>query len=368
MFRHPLVAAASSVTHLEIMIMITIDGAMGEGGGQVLRSALTLSVLTGQPFEIKNIRAGRAKPGLLRQHLTALRAAATVCGGRYTDGIGVGACELLFYPGDIRAGHYEFAVGTAGSAMLVLQTILLPLIMADAPSRVLISGGTHNPAAPPFEFINACFLPVLRAMGADIKLKLLSYGFIPAGGGRVMAEIEPGATLKSIELHTRGEQQAVIAEAYFANLPFDVAARELATLGARLALPEADRKVREVKSVGPGNMLAVTLRYEHITEMVTGFGRRGLPAEDIAETVAVESTAYLAAEDIAVGRHLADQLLLPMALAGSGTFTTLTPTLHTRTNAEIIKMFLDIDIRFEAIDAFDNMMVRVERKAKSANS
>ncbi len=321
--------------------MIMIDGAIGEGGGQVLRSALTLWVLTGQPFEIKNIRAGRAKPGLLRQHLTALKAAAAVCDGKYTDGVRVGAGGLLFYPGDIRAGHYEFAVGTAGSAMLVLQTILLPLMMADAPSRVLISGGTHNPAAPPFEFIDRCFLPVLRRMGGDVDAKLLSYGFMPAGGGRVMAEIRPAKALNPIDLQIRGKRQGITTEVYFANIPFDVAARELDTIGERLRLPEADRKVREVKSAGPGNMLAVTLRHEHMIEVVSGFGRRGVRAEEIAERVAEEAEAYLEAGTVAVGGYLADQLLLPMALAGGGTFSTLLPTMHTRTNAEIIKMFLE---------------------------
>ena len=144
--------------------MVKLDGSEGEGGGQILRSALTLSALTGQPFEITKIRAGRAKPGLLRQHLTALRAAAAICGGKYSDDVTIGATELMFYPGDIRAGNYEFAVGTAGSAMLVLQTILLPLLQASEPSRVIISGGTHNPAAPPFQFVDLCFLPQLRAM------------------------------------------------------------------------------------------------------------------------------------------------------------------------------------------------------------
>lgn len=340
--------------------MIKLDGSEGEGGGQILRSALTLSALTGQPFTIEKIRAGRAKPGLLRQHLTALRAAAAICGGKYSDGAGVGATELMFYPGDIRAGNYEFAVGTAGSAMLVLQTILLPLLQADGTSRVIISGGTHNPAAPPYEFVEQCFLPLLRAMGADVDLKLLQYGFMPAGGGKVMATIKPCSTLKPIDVVERGEGPDLVAEAYFANIPFEVAERELSRLSERLSLSKASTKVREVKSIGPGNMIAVTARWAHVTEMIAAFGQRGVRAEDIANAVADEMTAYLES-DVAVGPHLADQLLLPMAMAGGGSFTTSKPTSHTKTNATTIAKFLDVDIDIKPIGSTEDVIVAVGR-------
>jgi len=341
--------------------MIKIDGSEGEGGGQILRSALTLSALTGQPFEIKKIRAGRAKPGLLRQHLTALRAAAAICGGKYSDNTALGATELMFYPGDIRSGNYEFAVGTAGSAMLVLQTILLPLLQADEASRVIITGGTHNPAAPPFEFVQTCFMPILEQMGATAELTLLNYGFMPAGGGRIMAAISPGNGLTPIDITERGTQLGLEAQALFANIPFDVADRELRQIGERLSLPKTELKVREVKSIGPGNMLSVIIRGEHVSEMCSSFGRRGVRAEDIADTVANEAAAYLAS-DVAIGAHLADQLLLPMAIAGGGSFTTSKPTQHTLTNAATIEKFLDVRVRFEPLNDNGDVTVIVARK------
>lgn len=341
--------------------MIKLDGSEGEGGGQILRSALTLSALTGQPFEIKKIRAGRAKPGLLRQHLTALRAAAAICGGKYSDNVDIGATELMFYPGDIRSGRYEFAVGTAGSAMLVLQTILLPLLQAPEPSRVIISGGTHNSAAPPYQFVEQCFLPQLCAMGADVELKLLGYGFMPAGGGKVMATIQPCDGLTRLELLERGEQQEILAEAYFANIPFDVADRELGRVRERLALPTASAQVREVKSIGPGNMLGVTTRHEHVTELFSAVGRRGTRAEEVADGVADQVLAYLDSK-VAVGQHLADQLLLPIATAGGGSFTTCAPTPHTMTNVTTIAAFLDIGVKFEPLNDAGDVKVIVSRE------
>ena len=338
--------------------MIKLDGSEGEGGGQILRSALTLSVATGQPFTIEHIRAGRAKPGLLRQHLTALRAAAAICGGKYSDDAAVGSSQLLFYPGDIRAGNYEFAVGTAGSAMLVLQTILLPLMQADAPSRVIISGGTHNPAAPPYEFVEQCYLPLLGAMGAEVDLKLLQYGFMPAGGGKVMAAIQPCDGLRPIHMSERGETRDVTATAYFANIPFDVAERELNQVRDRLALPKTAAIVREVNAAGPGNMIAVTARCEHVTEMTTAFGRRGIRAEEVADSVADDMKRYLA-DNVAIGPHLADQLLLPLAIAGGGSFTSTAPTPHTTTNAATISKFLDVDIAFEPIGDTGNVTVTI---------
>ncbi|MGI9414204.1 MAG: RNA 3'-terminal phosphate cyclase [Hyphomicrobiales bacterium] len=322
--------------------MILIDGSEGEGGGQILRTALTLSALTGQPFRIENIRAGRAKPGLLRQHLTALHAAAAVCGGKHADGVNLGASVLEFYPGSLRPGTYEFAVGTAGSAMLVFQTILLPLLKADAPSRVIISGGTHNPASPPFEFVAAAYLPLLRRMGADVDLKIIHYGFAPAGGGRILVDIRPLKAFSPVDLLDRGAQKQVFAEAFFANLPFDVVERELARLGELLSLAEPAQRVREVKSDGPGNALMVTVESENVTDVFTAFGRRGVRAEDVAADVAGSAQHYIAS-GAAVGAALADQLLLPLALAGGGSFTTTNVTPHLQTNAATIAKFLPVE-------------------------
>lgn len=338
--------------------MIVIDGSEGEGGGQILRSSLTLAVVTGQPFRIENIRASRPKPGLLRQHLTALHGAAAICGGKFTDGTGLGSTTLEFYPGTARAGTYEFAVGTAGSAMLVFQTILLPLLTADEPSRIVITGGTHNSAAPPFEFISRSYLPLLARMGADISLRLIHYGFMPAGGGRILADIKPVPQLQQLELLERGAQQDIYAEAFFANLPFEVAERELEAIGSHLSLPGPAKRIREVKSSGPGNVIMVTVENEHTTDAFTGFGRRGLRAEEVAREVAEETKDYLAS-NVAIGPHLADQLMLPMAIAGGGAFTTVKPTRHARTNAATIARFLPVETTFEALDDRRGVTVRI---------
>src|SRR4051812_15499079 len=172
--------------------MIEIDGSEGEGGGQILRSALSLSICTGQPFRIVKVRANRDKPGLMRQHLTAVKAAAEICAGD-VDGAELGSRALTFRPGKLAAGDYSFAIGTAGSCTLVLQTVLPPLLAAAGESRVRITGGTHNPAAPPFDFLLRSFLPQVVRMGADVSLELVTPGFFPRGGGEIRAHIRSGA-------------------------------------------------------------------------------------------------------------------------------------------------------------------------------
>ncbi len=186
--------------------MITIDGSQGEGGGQVLRTSLGLSLVTGKAFRIEKIRAGREKPGLLRQHLTAVRAAAQV-GGAKVSGDEIGSRTLAFEPEQVRGGEYEFAVGTAGSATLVLQTVLPALIVAGGPSRLTLKGGTHNPWSPPFDFLQKAFLPLLERMGAKVTAELIRPGFYPAGGGEFTVEIQPvpGGRLQPLDLLERGE-------------------------------------------------------------------------------------------------------------------------------------------------------------------
>ena len=187
--------------------MIVIDGSAGEGGGQILRSSLALSLVTGKPFRIENIRAGRTKPGLLRQHLTAL-AAATQIGKAKVEGAVLGSKIVSFTPRGVTPGDYHFAVGTAGSATLVLQTVLPALMLASGPSTLVLEGGTHNPSAPPFDFISKAFLPILNRMGPCIKVELERYGFYPAGGGRFRVSINPAAQLSPIDLLTCGESRA----------------------------------------------------------------------------------------------------------------------------------------------------------------
>ncbi|MEN6624733.1 MAG: RNA 3'-terminal phosphate cyclase [Candidatus Sumerlaeia bacterium] len=325
--------------------MITIDGSRGEGGGQILRTALALSLVTGRPFRIENIRAGRRKPGLMRQHLTAVSAAAQIGHAEFKGGE-IGSMRLAFAPRPAEAGHYHFAVGTAGSTTLVLQTVLPALMLADGPSELVLEGGTHNPMAPPFDFLERAFLPLLGKIGPNVTATLDRPGFYPAGGGQVTVRIEPAKALRKLELLERGHVVSRTARAAVANLDPKIAERELKVVGEKLGWPKESLKVAQLRdSHGPGNALTIEIESEAVTEVFTGFGERGVTAETVAERVVGEAKEYIEADGIPVGRHLADQLLIPMALAGGGKFRTLEPTPHTQTNAEVIREFIDVEIR-----------------------
>lgn len=327
--------------------MIELDGATGEGGGQILRSALTLSMITGQPFRITNIRAGRPKPGLMRQHLVAVQAAAAVCGAD-VDAVAVGASTLEFAPGDIKGGNYEFAIGSAGSCTLVLQTLLPALLHAQAPSQLRISGGTHNPMSPPLHFLQRSYGRVLAQMGASVGLELHRFGFYPAGGGVISATVQPCGQLRPIELTARGERLAGYAESFVAGVPFSVAQRELECVGLGMGWDEAQLLPRGLPGEqGPGNALLLTLEYEHVTEVFSGFGERAVRAETVARNTIQAARDYVSS-GAAVGEHLADQIMLLFALAGGGRFTTCHVSQHALTNAAVIGRFLPIDIAFGA--------------------
>jgi RNA 3'-terminal phosphate cyclase (ATP) len=326
--------------------MLTLDGSFGEGGGQILRTALGLSLVTGTPFTIERIRAGREKPGLLRQHLTAVQAAAEV-GKAEVAGAAIGSRALTFKPGRVGPGTYAFSVGTAGSATLVLQTVLPALLAASGPSTLTFEGGTHNPWAPPFDFLEKAFLPLLGRMGAPVAVRLERRGFYPAGGGRFTAEIRPAPRLARLDLPERGAVRAIRAAAVVAALPADIARRELRALAGRLPLdPSRGSVVEDDVSAGPGNAVLVEVESEHVTEVFTGFGEKRVSAERVAGRVADEVRAYLDA-GVPVGEHLADQLLLPLAQAGGGSFATLPLSLHATTNIEVIRKFLGVSIEVE---------------------
>jgi RNA 3'-terminal phosphate cyclase (ATP) len=317
--------------------MIEIDGSQGEGGGQVLRSALSLAIATQQPFRIASIRAKRSKPGLMRQHLTSVNAAAAICGGEVV-GADIGSTALTFRPGRVRAGDYAFAIGTAGSCTLVLQTVLFPLLAAEGASTVSVKGGTHNKAAPPVDFLQRSFLPLLSRMGAQVDMTLIRHGFYPKGGGEIRAAIVP-ARLGRLELHERGERVRAFAEAYVAALPVDIARRELDVVGKALNWGADQLLLRGLpQEQGPGNALTVTVAFAHVTEVFSGFGEHGVSAESVAAGAVREARDYLAA-GAPVGEHLADQLLLPLVLGEGGSFTATTASRHLRTNAQIVERF-----------------------------
>jgi RNA 3'-terminal phosphate cyclase (ATP) len=323
--------------------MIVIDGSQGEGGGQVLRSSLALSLITGLPFRIEKIRAGRKKPGLMRQHLTAVNAAAAI-GGADVEGAHIGSRALTFHPGSVKPGSYHFSVGTAGSCTLVLQTVLPALLAADATSELVLEGGTHNPHAPPFDFLARAFLPLVRRMGPNIMASLQRPGFYPAGGGRFTVDIKPAAGLERLDVCERGRILTRSARATVAKLSRSIAERELKVVRDKLNWAEEFCTVEEASSSpGPGNILCVEIVCEHVTEIFTGFGELGVSAEKVARDTVKSVEEYLAA-DVPVGHYLADQLLLPMAMAGDGSFRTLAPSRHMTTNADVIRRFLPVEV------------------------
>ena len=327
--------------------MITIDGSKGEGGGQILRTALTLSLATGRACRIENIRGGRPKPGLLRQHLTAVNAAAAISGAR-VEGADPGSRTLTFEPGRVKAGDYAFAVGTAGSATLVLQTVLVPLLVAAERSTLTLEGGTHNPWAPPFDFLARVFLPLVNRMGPKVEATLERPGFYPAGGGRFTVTIEPAPRLARLELLERGEIVDRKVKVMIANLPKHIAERELATALRLLNWAGECGSIDETPGApGPGNVLLVELTSEHVTEICTGFGEMRTPAEGVAEKAAKELRRYLAA-GVPVGLHLADQLMPLLALGAGGSYRTLPLTRHAQTNADVIRQFVEVGIEVTA--------------------
>jgi RNA 3'-terminal phosphate cyclase (ATP) len=321
--------------------MIEIDGS--QGGGQLLRTALTLSMVTATPFTMTGIRAKRSRPGLMRQHLTAVEAARQISSAAVT-GADSGSQTLTFVPNAIRSGDFHFPIGTAGSTTLVLQTVLPALGRASAASTVRLEGGTHNPLAPPADFLIDVFAPLLGKMGMQADIRLERHGFYPAGGGVMDVRIDPTHALRPLHLVERGELRAISAKALISNLSASVADRELKVVARRLALPESAMKMHEIKpALGPGNALLIRIESEHVTECFTAFGERGVSAEQVAEQACDQVQHYIKA-GAAVGCYAADQLLLPMALAGGGSFTTTTPTDHLRSNASLIEKFLEVQI------------------------
>lgn len=311
------------------------------GGGQLLRSALSLSMVTGKPFRMTRIRAKRSKPGLMRQHLVCVKAAAEICGAEVA-GAELGATELEFRPGPISGGDYAFAIGSGGSTTLVLQTLLPALLHAPSSSQLRIEGGTHNPLAPPFEFIERCYLPVLAKMGVKASVALERHGFMQAGGGALAATLKPLKKWKKLKLTERGEAVGVFGRVVQAHLPGEIAQREIAAVSRVLEWPAECFSIEECPaSAGPGNAILLGAGFKEITEISTGVAQMGKSAESVAAGAAKGLRGYLASS-APVGVHLADQLLLPMALAGGGLFHTRGISDHTKTNIDLIGQFLPV--------------------------
>lgn len=327
---------------------VQIDGSMGEGGGQILRSSLALATCLRKSFRISDIRAARPRPGLQPQHLAAVKAAASISHAR-VQGDERGSQQLVFYPSSTVAGDYVFDIGTAGSTSLVLQTVLPALLFAGDTSSLRLIGGTHNPFAPPFDFLKYAFLPLLNRMGAKVRATLLRPGFAPKGGGELQVDIPPVASLQPLDICKRGKIIERCAEVMLAHLPEHIAQRELAVIRQELGFAENDLRFYPVHDAfGAGNVISAIIRSEAITECFSAFGQRGLPAEQVAAKVVEQVRRYLKS-GVPVGRYLADQLLLPLSLAGGGRIVTLEPSSHTLTNINVIQAFMNIEIQTEQL-------------------
>ena len=320
-----------------------VDGSFGEGGGQILRTSLSLSMCTGTPVRIENIRAGRRKTGLLRQHLACVRASKEICDAKVI-GDELGSSTVEFHPGTIRAGTYDFAIGSAGSTSLLFQTVLPALLMADARSTVSFSGGTHNDLAPSFDFIKHSFIPALEKMGINVEVELHSYGFMPNGGGKWTAKIKPMSEIRSLDMSERGTITSRLAVVTQSGVSRSVAERELSRVQKKLQWNDNELMINQVESIGPGNIISLRVSNGHISEVIEFVGAKNLSAERVAGKAIAALKHYLDS-GAAVGEYLCDQLLLPMALGKGGSFTTFEPSLHTSTNILVIEKFLDVDTK-----------------------
>lgn len=330
--------------------MIEIDGRFGEGGGQIIRSALSLAALTGRSFRIFNIRNNRPKPGLRAQHVSAVRAVKAVSDAS-VKGDSIDSRDLLFEPGGLKAGLYTFDIGTAGATPLVLQALLPPLIFAGGPSRVSLSGGTHVPISPSFHFIRDIFLPMLRELGIVVSASVLTYGFYPRGGGQIEADIQPVGehSIRSMSLREKKVVWGVGGTSAVANLPLSIAERQksaaLGLLSGRGLAAEID--ISSVPSPGRGTFLFLTSKDGPCRAGFSSIGVRGKRAEEVGIEAAQAFLDYYVNEGC-IDPHLADQLVMYLALAhGESSFTTTGVSPHLLTNLWVIKKFLDIDYTVE---------------------
>lgn len=323
---------------------ITVDGSQGEGGGQILRTSLSLSALTGRPVEIIRIRAGRSRPGLQPQHLASVRAAAGLCAAQL-EGVEIGSVRLRFSPQSPPApGVYHFAIGTAGAAALVMQTVLLPLALAPDLSRVVVTGGTHVSHAPTADYLERVYLPTLARHGLAASCASPRAGFFPKGGGVVQAEVAGGAVLQPVTQAERGTLRSLTALVVTAGLPATVAERGAAAMRQALGrvAGELSIEMREVPSVGPGAAVLLVADCEGGLAGFSALGERGKRMEDVAGD-ACRAFHEWWETGAACEEHLADQLVLPMALTpGESRWTTSRVTDHLRTVLKIVPLFLPV--------------------------
>ena len=334
---------------------IKIDGSYGEGGGQILRTSLSLSCVTKRPIEIYNIRKGRKKPGLQPQHLTCVNAAQAISDAE-AQGAELQSQNLIFIPKKIKAEDCLFDVGeikgSAGSASLVLQTLLLPLFYADAPSTVTIIGGTHVPWSPPFHYLKDVFGAAIAKMGFKIALDIERWGWYPIGCGKIRAVINPAKSLQGINITERGKLKTVTGISAVSNLPLSIAERQrdkgMSLLNKKGI--EADIEIINAPSVGKGTFFFLLTEFENSIAGFSSLGAIGKKAEEVAGEACKGLFDFIEAKG-AIDSHLSDQLILYMAMAGKeSSFTTNQITQHLLTNIWAIKHFLPVEIKVEDIN------------------
>ncbi|QRN92960.1 RNA 3'-phosphate cyclase [Archangium violaceum] len=337
---------------------VELDGSEGEGGGQILRSALSLSLITGRPFHMTRVRANRQPPGLRPQHLACVRGAEALSGGR-GEGAAVGASELRFEPGPVRAGDYLLEVGTAGSTPLLFQCLFYPLALAGGGSLTL-RGGTHLPHSPSYHYLVGVWQPVARAYGLNASLRLVHAGFYPEGAGEFIAEVEPVREPPSrVELLARGTLRDLSVSSFAGGLSFGIAERQskaaVAALRERGIYAHAEnRPLPTTRSVG--TVTFILAQFENTLAGFTALGERGRPAEEVGREAAEEVARFMESGG-ALDEHLGDQILLPAALLAAGRlgaasprttrYTTARVTEHLTTHARVIERFLPVRVTVE---------------------
>lgn len=332
--------------------LAAIDGSHGEGGGQILRTSLALSAITGRAARIFNIRSKRAKPGLQPQHLVAVKSAAAICGADVRGAV-FGSREITFSPGPVRPGEYRFEIGTAGSTGLVLQTLYLPLLLGTgSPSSVTVTGGTHVPFSPSFHYLSLQWRPFLERIGLHVSLQMESAGYYPRGGGSVTAAIQPSAGVRPLVIGGRGALRRIRGVSAVTGLPLSIAERQRNQALKRMGAADCpcDIEIADIKGVGQGTMLLLIAEFERSQACYQCLGTRGKRAEQVADDAA-DQMLHLIQGEGDIDEHLADQIILPLAMSEGGESSFVTPKLnmHLLTNIEIIRQFLPLEIEMEGI-------------------
>jgi RNA 3'-phosphate cyclase len=333
--------------------MIAIDGSRGEGGGQILRTCVALSAVTGHGFRIDNIRAGREKQGIMPQHLNAIDAVARLCNAR-VEGLKVGSMELEFHPKKIKGGKFNLDIGTAGSVTLVLQALMIPSLHADGKVEVTITGGTDVRWSPPIDYLRFVTLPILERFGYRGRIQLIRRGYYPTGGGEVKALIEPAGHMDRIMLM---EQGSVVAVKGVSHCHLDLEKARVARRQARSARPllynklanigfagDIDIKQEHAKALSYGSGITLWIETENSILGADSLGERGKKAELVGLEAARDLIRELDSK-VPLDRYMADQIIPYLALAG-GTVKVSEVTKHTETNVEVVNEF-DFDVRIQ---------------------